>query len=236
MNDKIPRKKSKKSLRDVLRIISPIIETFLTYYYVSAPLLIALLLLFSIYSLEKLGIHSTLTDPTFKIGLYFAIWGFAITLLMLIQSDIKINRLKKEIKEIKEFFGFKDEKTKIAELAPIRIKIRLPLYIIILFLIAFGFILAGGYFYAPPNQTPDRPGAETWDGVSLTHDSGINFTTFEFNFVTSTKNQYLFIYYITDFQMKAGTHYAMLILPYVGKLEDASADGWKQYNVSSSNT
>ena len=235
MSDKNQKEKPKKSLRNALQIISPIVERFLTYYYVSAPLFFSIFLLLFIDFLEKIGIHSTLTDPSFKIGLYFTIWGFAIALLMLIQSDIKLNQLKKDITKIKEFVNFKDEKPKVNEYERMKIKIKLTSHVV-LFLIAIGFILSGCYFYATPNQTSDRPGAQTWEGISLTHDGGFNFTTFDFNFVTSTDNQYLFIYYSTVFQMKAGTHYALLILPYVGKLEDTTRNGWKQYNVSSSNT
>lgn len=236
MDDENLKKKTKRSLIDTLRIISPLIERFLTYYYVSIPLVIALLLLGLIDLFEKSGIHSTLTDPPFKIGLYFAIMGFVITLALLIQSDIKITRLEKEIKRIKEFVNFKNENQ--IESKPKstgnRVKLNSPGFLFLVFLICLAL---GLFLYWAPNQIPDRVGAQTWEGISLTHNDGFNFTMFDFNFVTIPDNrQYLFIDYSIDTQIKNGTHYALLILPYVGKLESMSENGWTQYNVSSSHT
>jgi len=234
MNDKNPKKKSSESYREWLRKYFPFIDRALYYYSISLPLITSLLVLIFIQVFQPFGIKSGLFDPSFRIGLGFTIWGFVLALITVILADRRIDKLEKSIREIKEFVNFKDEKPKVVEHKPIRIKIR-PHSYKILFLIGLIFLVGGYFFYMPPNQIPDRPGAQTWEGISLTHNDGFNFTSFEFNFDILANNQYLYMYY-NVFPMKAGTHYALLILPYVGKLENISENGWKQYNVSSSNT
>lgn len=206
----------------------------LRYYSISLPLIVSILVIIIIEVLEPFGIKSGLFDPSFKIGMYFTIWGFSIALITVIQADRKMEKLEKSIKEIKESRSTENHNNNTIVNETDNKKIQLPKYSF-LFFIGITFLLTGCYLYAIPNHISDRPAVQTWEGISLTHNAGFNFTNFEFNFATPGNNQYLHMYY-NIFPMKSGMHYALLILPYVGKLENFPDTGWMQYNVSSSKT
>ncbi len=90
--------KRKWNFRKITSILNDVIQ----FYYVSIPLLIALIVLGTIESFKQIpGLESPLFDPGLTIGLYFIIMSSVVGLALLYNSKREMKILQNDVKQIK---------------------------------------------------------------------------------------------------------------------------------------
>ncbi len=94
-------------------------------------------------------------------------------------------------------------------------------------------VLALVFYFEPVKD--DVQGAQTVEGVDLIHSRTFNFTSLSFNFVSFHGIQYLQINYVI-YQFKNDTPFAIIILPYLGTLDNSTSNGWHYESVPSVNS
>lgn len=96
-NDSKTSKDAKTKTPNIKKQLDILLNLFTEYAYLALPLVFLIPIIVIIENLSSLGMKNSLTDPTFKIGLYIGVWGFATAIVSAIQFNIKLKNLKKEI-------------------------------------------------------------------------------------------------------------------------------------------